>query len=60
MAQIQAFDRLERQSFFDKPEQLKDKDFIRIFINRGDWSEDQIRDLIRPALKKFGGILVER
>lgn len=56
---IQALDTAGAMQHFQHPEQLKDKQFKKIFITKHDWTQDDIRTYIRPALVVFGGELVE-
>ena len=44
---------------FDTPEQMVGYDFVRVEIDKGDWTQDQIREKIRPTLSKYGGELRE-
>lgn len=58
--QIQAIDRDEVEHRYDRPEQLAGKQFVRVYVGLGDWSQDEIRQWIRPTLKQYGGELIER
>jgi hypothetical protein len=56
---IQALDSQGAMQHFQHPEQLKGKAFKKIFITTHDWTSDDIRTYIRPALTALGGELVE-
>lgn len=56
---IQAYDKQGRKYAYERPEQLVGLHLTKVEIDKNDWSQDQIRDYIRPCLAKYGGELIE-
>lgn len=56
---IRGFDKAGQEHRFDTPSQMVGYDFVRVEIDKGDWSQDQIREYIRPTLARYGGELRE-